>query len=348
MKPGYGQWSRREQIDGVGVERMRHYVPTRPTACGALLSEISFGTRLPLRALGRSDAIVAVSPALISTAMAAARARVFHRRRPLVVWVQDLYTLGLAETGQGGRFVGRSMGFLEGWLLRRADVVVVIHERFAERVTHDFGIPRERVVVVRNWTHLRPFPDVDIAAARRALGWGDETVVLHAGNMGVKQGSTTSWMRHKGRRSAARTSASCSSAMAATGERLESLGEGIDTLQFLRPLDDEGFVNALAAADVLLVNEKPGVAEMAVPSKLTSYFSAGRPVLAATDSTGITAAELARADAGVVVPAAEPDALLDAALALAADPGARADPRRERAQLPEYGARRIRRGGCVR
>ena len=64
------------------------------------------------------------------------------------------------------------------------------------------------------------------------------------------------------------------------------------TTQLLPPLADGDFTDILQAADILLVNELPGVAEMAVPSKLTSYFAAGRPVLAATDSTGITAQEV--------------------------------------------------------
>ncbi len=58
---------------------------------------------------------------------------------------------------------------------------------------------------------------------------------------------------------------------------------------------------------------------MAVPSKLTSYFAAGRPVLAATDDSGITAQEVRAARAGVVVPAGSPEKLLEGALTLAAD-----------------------------
>ncbi len=58
---------------------------------------------------------------------------------------------------------------------------------------------------------------------------------------------------------------------------------------------------------------------MAVPSKLTSYFAASRPVLAATDPQGITAGEVERAGAGVAVPAGDPGVLLETALQLAED-----------------------------
>ncbi len=71
------------------------------------------------------------------------------------------------------------------------------------------------------------------------------------------------------------------------------------------------FPPSINAADVLIVNEKPGVIAAAVPSKLTSYFDAARPVVAATDLGGITASEIAAADAGIVVPAGDACALLE-------------------------------------
>lgn len=58
---------------------------------------------------------------------------------------------------------------------------------------------------------------------------------------------------------------------------------------------------------------------MAVPSKLTSYFRSGKPILAATDSGGFTAGELAASGAGVCVPADRPDLLLSEAIRLGTD-----------------------------
>ncbi|WES62864.1 glycosyltransferase [Microbacter sp. GSS18] len=321
VQRGYGQWSRSEHVDGVHVTRLLHYVPRKPHGVRRLASEVSFGARVRASRWREADAIVAVSPALISSTLAALRASLSHRNTPFVVWVQDLYTLGLAETGQATGFVVRGMSIIEGWLLRRADRVVVIHDRFAERVATDFGVPRERIEVVRNWTHLPQAPDVDVDAARAKFGWRtDETVVLHAGNMGVKQGLgnvvDAARLAHA---SGSRTRF----VLLGAGSELEGLkraGAGIPTLQFMAPLGDGDFTAALASADCLLVNELPGVSEMAVPSKLTSYFAAGRPVVAATDITGITAEEIRAADAGVVVPAGDPAHLLEAVEALAADP----------------------------
>lgn len=320
VKPGYGQWSRNEHLDGVDVTRLKHYVPNPPKGLRRLASEASFGARLITRRWKAPEAIVVVSPALISSWLASVKAKILHRKAPLIVWVQDLYALGLSETGQAGGLVVKIMSALEGSLLRRADTIIVIHDRFATRVSQDFNVPRERIEVIRNWTHLPPAPDVDVTHARSRFGWQDgETIVLHAGNMGVKQGLGNVV---DAARIAEQRGVRVRFVMLGGGSELASLkaqSAGLSTIEFMAPLDDGNFAAALASADCLLVNELPGVAEMAVPSKLTSYFSAGRPVVAATDVTGITADEIRAADAGVVVPAGQPHALLEAVTALASD-----------------------------
>ncbi len=321
IAPGYGQWSKRERMDGVIVDRVLHFVPRRPTLVPRALAEVSFGLRQAFVRWGRPSAIVAASPALLSSAIVRLRALATHRETPFVVWVQDLYGLGVVETGQGGGLAARALRAMEAWLLRSASTVVVIHDRFADRVHHDFAIPRERIAVVRNWTHLPPMPPVDVADVRRAHGWSDDdVVVVHTGNMGVKQG-----LQHvvDAGRLAHERGERVRFVLVGNGAQRDELQERIDehptTTQILPPLDDKAFAETLQSADILLVNELPGVAEMAVPSKLTSYFASGRPVLAATDATGITAQEVTAAGAGVVVAAGSPEAILDGVKLLASD-----------------------------
>ncbi|HIF24138.1 MAG TPA: glycosyltransferase WbuB, partial [Gemmatimonadetes bacterium] len=319
IRAGYGQWTRNEVHDGVQVRRLRHYVPQRPSPVRRFLSEVSFGVRSVFTRWNGPHVVVAVSPALFASALAAFRVKTFHRRTPLVVWVQDLYWLGLSETDQGRGRARAIIKATERWLLRMADCVVVIHDRFAQRVVEDFGLDADRVLVVRNWTHLRPVPDIDRPATRAKFGWGEETVVLHAGNMGIKQGLDNVL---DAARIAAEKSSHIRFVLLGNGvekPRLADAGANIPTLQFIDSLSDDDFAAALRAADILLVNEKAGVSEMAVPSKLTSYFSTGRPVLAATDVGGITADEVRASKGGIVVRAGDPEQLLDAAIALGGD-----------------------------
>jgi glycosyltransferase involved in cell wall biosynthesis len=83
---------------------------------------------------------------------------------------------------------------------------------------------------------------------------------------------------------------------------------------------EEEYPSILAAADALLLYQRPSVCNMSFPAKLGSYFAAGVPVLAAVDEEDDTAAEIRRADAGVVVPPDEPQPLLLAIDFLARNP----------------------------
>ena len=314
---GYGGWRRLEQTDGVRVVRLRHYVPRPPRGLRRLVSEISLGLRFLFSRWGSPQVVIAISPPLFASAIAVTRLRLTPRRPRLIVWVQDLYSLGMTETGEGGAVVRIITRWVEMVTLQAADRVVVIHPRFAEFVTGELGVALERVAVVRNWTHLRPSGEIDKAAAREMLDWPRQPVLaVHTGNMGVKQGLENVV---DAARLADQEGAPVHFILVGEGgERraLEEYGRGISRLSFVDPLGDDDYRMALGAADVLLVNEKPGVSTMAMPSKLTAYFDAGRPVVAATDRGGITASEVAAAGAGVVIPAGDPHALLGAVLAM--------------------------------
>jgi glycosyltransferase involved in cell wall biosynthesis len=233
--------------------------------------------------------------------------------------IQDIYSSGLAETDVHGP-LSRLMAGVESWTARAADGVAVIHERFAAQVVDHLGVDEQRVDVIRNWTHVPAVAHFDRPAFRRYMGWDDaDIVVLHAGAMGVKQGLENVV---DAAALADRQGQPVRFVLLGDGGQralLESRAEGVKRLEFLDHLGSEDFTRALAAADVLLVNERPGVREMAVPSKLTTYFNAAMPVLAATECDSTTAHEIFAASAGVCVPPGRPEALVAGALLIAAD-----------------------------
>lgn len=313
-----GHRTLREMIGRVRVLRLRHFVPSRPHVISRSLMEVTFAVRALVAHWGRPDAIVLVSPALLSSWLLRFRARLTGV--PVIVWVQDIYTLGMAQTGASARF-GGLLRRIEGGLLRGASAVVAIHDRFRRYLVEELSVGVERVAVVRNWSHVRsdPVAPESRTAMRTRLGWrDDETVVLHAGNMGAKQGLENVVAAS---RLAADRGSRVRFVLLGDGHRrddLERMGPN-PRLQFLAPVPDAEFSATLAAADVLLVNELPGLTEMSVPSKLTSYFTTGLPVLGAVDSTSITAEELIAAGAHPPVPAGDPEALLAAAETLGDD-----------------------------
>lgn len=334
-RPGYPGWSRSESLNGVKVKRLRHHIPASPTPLSRLHMELSFGVRLIFTRWNRPDVVLVVSPALFSSALALLRLRL-HRKRPAVgIWVQDLYSRGILETGSGqGRIAGVALR-LEAAILRSCDGVVAIHDRFRTYIVDTLGVPPTRVKVIRNWTHLPETPASGQAAMRARLRWNDDDiVVLHAGNMGKKQGLEN--VINAARLAQRRGSRVRFVLMGDGNQRkhLQSLASGMGHIDFIPPLPGDEFLLALAAADVLLVNELPDVKEMAVPSKLTSYFNAGVPVLAATDAESVTAMEISASGGGLRVDPADPSALLEAAEALGGD--------RNRAQMLAANALRFR------
>lgn len=305
----------RAAVAGVDVRRLRHYVPRVPSTLKRAAFEISFGLRAVTCRWDDPAVVVVVSPALLASRLVALRARM--RRIPVVTWVQDIYALGVQEAGSGTG--AGAIGAVEASLLAASERVVVIHRRFRSALEERLGVSRP-IDVVRNWSHV-PEPDVrDAAETRRRMGWhDDEIIVLHTGAMGAKQGlenvvDAAVVARERGSR--------VRFVLVGDGGQRSALEKlpGADAVSFVDPLPEGEFLQVLAAADVLLVNERPGLTEMSVPSKLTSYFAAGKPVLAAVDASSTTYAEMEAAGAGPVVPAAAPGALVSAAEELAADP----------------------------
>lgn len=320
MSTGYNGWTRREVINGVDVLRLRHYVPKTPRSLPRLLMEVSFGIRLILAGWDRPDVILVVSPALISSGLAVLRASLTPRRPAIATWVQDIYSRGVIETSGGKTGFASFVNRIESWILRSSDGVVAIHDRFSQFLVTSLGVDPKQVVVIRNWTHLPPSPASGAKEMRKRLGWADsDLIVLHAGNMGKKQGLENVV---QAARIAEERSSDVRFVLMGDGNQrrsLEALARGAKRLEFLSPLPAGDFQLALAAADFLLVNELPGVKDMAVPSKLTSYFNAGVPVIAATDEGSVTASEIEASGGGMRVNAADPAALVDLAEQLGKD-----------------------------
>lgn len=317
----YTGWTRHEVINDVEVKRLRHFVPVKPRALARMHMELSFGMRAAFADWGNPDVIVVVSPALFSSAVAILRARMSRRRPAIAVWVQDIYSRGVVETKTGPALAAMAMVNVESRILRAADGVIAIHERFQDYLVTTLGVARADTCVIRNWTHLPESPTAGIEEMRIRLGWlRDDVVVLHAGNMGKKQGLDNVI---KAARLAQDRGSRVRFVLMGDGNQrkyLESLSTDIRNLDFVDPLPGHEFQTALAAADILLVNELPGVRDMAVPSKLTSYFNAGVPVIAATDEGSVTASEIAASGGGIRVDAADPDSLLSAAEELGSRP----------------------------
>lgn len=270
-----GVWRTVESRAGVAVHRRRHYVPPRQTALrrGAFEATVlAHGLLAPPGS--RPDAVISQMPSLAGGVIGARLAR--RHRVPYIPVVQDLMGAAAAQSGiRGGDRAAAVAARAERYALRAAALVGVIHESFVPRVTA-YGVDPSRIRIVPNWTHVQS-PSADRSATRARLGWREGTpIVLHSGNMGLKQGLEVLV-------DAARLAPEVRIVLMGDGNQREALrtrAAGLPNLDFLPPAGADEFTDVLAAADVLAVTQRASVLDMSVPSKLTSYFVSGRPVVA--------------------------------------------------------------------
>jgi colanic acid biosynthesis glycosyl transferase WcaI len=318
LKPGEHRIRAAGWRDGVRVLRRRHYVPRSQSAIRRAAYEGTFLVHGALSRPERPDVVFGVIPSLSGGILArffAARARA-----PYGLIFQDLMAPAARQSGiEGGGRVAAAIAALERWSAARARTVAIASESFRPYL-RDLGVADERIVALPNWTHLRA-PSGDRAATRDRLGWpADSTVVLHAGNMGLKQGLEQ--VVQSARRADERAAPVLFVLMGDGSQRaaLETRAAGIERLRFVPLQPEDELPDVLQAADVLLVSERSTVIDMSLPSKLTSYFAAGRPIVAAVPPTGSTAREILRSRAGIIVPVGDPDELNDVVAHLRANP----------------------------
>lgn len=324
--PHYPEWRRsrsgrgsHELQNGVEIRRRKHYVPSAQSAVRRATYESSLflsglgGLRLPMR----PDVILGVTPTLAAASLALVAAKRY--RAPAGIVFQDLMGRAADQSGvKGGRTVSALVSRLELRLARRAAAVAVVSDGFRTYFEAN-GLEPARIFRVRNWNLAMPV-SAGREETRARFGWSDrDFVCLYAGSMGYKQGLDILLD---------------AASVLPEGVKIVLAGDGserrrLEDLAKARELANVAFHGVqpvgeyeamLRASDVLLVSQRPSVADMSVASKLGSYFAAERPVVAALGAESETAQELATSGGGLLVPPAAPAALAEAILRLRADP----------------------------
>lgn len=309
-----------ETVGSVSVIRAAHYIPSSQSALRRVLYDGTFGLTGLLASLPmpRPDAILGIVPGLSSGVIARCAGSRF--RAPYGLLFQNLVGPGARQSGiSGATSVAGLAASAEAWAARGARAIGVVTEEFTPYLV-SLGVKGIKVSHTPNWSHLAP-PLLTIQATRDRFGWTDgRQVILHAGNMGVMQGLEqviAAAIAAEARGDPVHFVLSGDGNQAGL---IRELALGLGNVSFVGLQPAGMHASLLAAADVLLLSERTTSTDMSLPSKLTSYFAAGRPVVAAVPAGGASAREIGRSRAGVVVPAADPEGLLNALALLRADP----------------------------
>jgi colanic acid biosynthesis glycosyl transferase WcaI len=268
----------------------------------------------------RQDVTVALTdPPIIGIAALAARPR-----RGMVFLCQDIFpeVAGLLADFHSP-VVNALLERVGRMLVARAARVIALGETMAARLIEGKGAPPSKVTIIHNWADTSAIvPSDKNNVFSREHGLADKFVVLHAGNIGLSQNldvvlEAAALLTDRpeivflfigdGNRKAALEEAAA--------------GRGLSNVRFLpfQPRDQLRWT--YASSDLCLVSLKPGLAGYIVPSKVYPILAAGRPYLAAVESTSEVAVLTATHGCGLVVEPGNAASLAGLVRQLADDPG---------------------------
>ena len=320
---GYKAWRYvRETWRGMELWRCPLWVPVKPGGKRRVLHLLSFAiASLPVvlrQALWRPDMVWVAAPAFACTPGALLAAKLCGAKAWL--HVQDFeidvaFDVGLLKGGLLRRAVAR----LESWLLRRFDVVSSISRRMTARAAEK-GVREERIVYFPNWVGLDGHgPEAGTARYRKELGLADAAVIaMFAGTLGAKQGLH---MIPQAAKLLARRCPQVHFVVCGDGvmkPMLEAAALALPNLHLLPLQPKERLGELLATADMHLMTQNKGVADLVMPSKLGPMLVSGRPVIATVDP-GTEVAEVLK-QCGIVTPPGDAEALAAVVEQLATDP----------------------------
>lgn len=289
-----------ERRAGVEVRRCPLWVPRRPSGLTRLVHLASFAlTSLPVLLAQRGwrpDVVITVAPAFFCAPGALLLGRLCGRGCRSWLHIQDFeldaaFELGLLK----GKWL---RGLAEGWerhTLRGFDRVSTISAAMVQRALQK-GVEARRAVLLPNWVDLDAIqPQAPGAAAaaeagavapanpyRRELAVPEGALVLqYSGSMNKKQGlellvavmqqladvPNLVWL------------------LAGEGPTKAALAEataGMAQVRLLPLQPVERLNDWLNLADVHLLPQKAGAADVVLPSKLLGILASGRPVVASS------------------------------------------------------------------
>ena len=334
--PYFPQWSidnkyrnsyQVEDFCGVRVRRCPLWVPNNPGGLTRLVHLATFAlsslVALLLQRRWVPDVVITVAPSFFCAPGALLLGRLCGRRTITWLHIQDFeldaaFELGLLK----GRLL---RSFAESWerrTLRGFERVSSISTAMVHRLELK-GVASSRCELLPNWVDLESIaPQQDPLRSqnlyRHELGIGpDQLVLMYSGSMNQKQGldllvDAISQLAD---------SPQLVWLLAGEGPTKADLvrsTEGFSQVIHLPLQPSERMNDWLNAADIHLLPQKAGAADLVLPSKLLGMLASGRPVVA-TSTPGSELAELA-SEAGACTTPGDADDFADALRQLISDP----------------------------
>jgi colanic acid biosynthesis glycosyl transferase WcaI len=319
-----------ETINGVEILRVRAHRRATTGALSRLRGDLAFiGRVLALFLTGkiaRADTAVAFVPSIFSIALA----RILCRRPKMIIAVVHDIESGLARglgLLKGRRLVAR-LEWLERTLLNGVGSIVVLTPHM-EQALRAIGVTKP-MVILPIWVKGETMSP-RLAAREQPL------LIMYSGNLGRKQGLHV--LIELSERLAAPYPDVVVVIQGSGSERKhleqEVARRGLVNVQFRNLVPRSELMESLKCADIHLVPQDGRAADYALPSKVTSIMSAGRPIVCTAEPGTALADIVEAAGAGICVRPGDPESFFAAVVQLIESP-------ESRRRLGENGAHYVR------
>jgi len=291
IQNGYSGWKYKKEYWGkVEIYRCPLWIPAKPSGFKRIIHLLSFMlSSLPVLLFHamrwRPELIWTVEPTFFTappTLLAA-----FLAGSKTWLHVQDFEIDAARGLGLVRRSVALNfMASVERFFMKRFNAVSSISEAMVRKLA-ERGIPSGKTFLFYNWVDTDLIHPLDKAKSLRA-DWGvgdDRVVVLYSGNIGRKQGLDLLFpVAEEFREKHPQVLFIIAGDGAAKSDLVSEVKRRqLDNVRF-KPLQPFDKLSALlATGDIHLVLQKRGVADLAMPSKLTGIFAAGGAAIVTAD-----------------------------------------------------------------
>ena len=287
----------------VHIRRLRTPNFGRSTNLGRIADYAAFFTQALGHVLARSSpdyVVTLTTPPLVNVIGAVAHAL---KGQNYGIWSMDLHPdseKALGMIAEGG-LPARALDILNNAAYRRADFVVALGRRMAERIEKK-GVSKNNITVLPMWTKgMSKVADEDNSYLDE-YGLRDKFVVLYAGNAGLlhRFEEICDCMRQF------KNHEDVYFLFVGGGPRrseIESYAKKhrIENFEYRDYVPREDLKYVLSLADVHLLSLRPEVAGMAVPSKLYDSMMSARPAVMVGPTSSETAHTIQEGEFGFVI-----------------------------------------------
>ncbi len=245
-----------------------------------------------------TQAVLTVTPPLESAFMGWVLARL--KRVPFILDVEDLWPDSLISMGFQNKLVIGWLRFLEQFLYRHADHILVVAEKMGQYLLEQ-GVPESKISLIPLGANL-PVPSLDRATVRAKYGWRDgQLIAAYVGAHGPANALETLIY-----------AAEC--LLQTTPVKIVLFGDGSDKPRLVKLLAEKGLTNIiledpvppgevptiLNAVDIGIASLKDTPTFKTVrPNKIYEYMAAGLPIVCCIDGEARQVVE--SVDSGVFV-----------------------------------------------